>query len=613
MNDLDSLQTLFQDDIITPATSKGKLSSPPTSKSAQQPPASYNMAFMAPAAQLKKAPSISTRKPLIFAAMEAVKSEPELKLSASYPSPPAEDGDLFTLPVKKRMSTISPAPRTNPTYEQLRMPPSDETPDSRPFINGTSVGYTINEPVASSPQFSPATIPMNGNSRQEGMDPSHEKFTSPPSGAQRSLPPGAAPPAPMASRRMSFTPQELAKPLPIPVDYPPPVDPRRRMSTVPHEARSLPTDHRQLPSINVSRRIMTTQMDRQQHRRKPSPEQQKRTSVLDPPFTSHLRHSPHMDSRAITPESRTGTDSTLNHTQTVLPARSASVNGRLATPDRPSSSHRLSMASLLTGRSTPQKSRPEDNSPRASPNPHSHHQKLHKARPTTPISPGTPASGRRPLPPSTPEPAIVGVDLDDDPFARPEGVKLLGPSSRDNSKETVNGGESSSSEREEDKALKPTTPHSPPVTLPKQVPPTPVTPVRRRDQRLDKSDLPPNISAIPLRPDRRSEPFPLDLFVAEPLLLSNLLAYLSFYDWCLLSTLCKTIRKTLLEEEILKEEILERFLKTVGYKRWNGDDGKDPLALTIMVRVPFLSKHYLNLIISIGPTRLHAWSDSSYT
>lgn len=72
-------------------------------------------------------------------------------------------------------------------------------------------------------------------------------------------------------------------------------------------------------------------------------------------------------------------------------------------------------------------------------------------------------------------------------------------------------------------------------------------------------------------------------FLSDPQPLSSLLTFLSFYDWCVLSSLSNEIRTLLVETPALRETVLERFLKTVGYSRWNWDD-PDPLSLSLQVR-----------------------------
>ncbi|KAF5339725.1 hypothetical protein D9611_009086 [Ephemerocybe angulata] len=74
--------------------------------------------------------------------------------------------------------------------------------------------------------------------------------------------------------------------------------------------------------------------------------------------------------------------------------------------------------------------------------------------------------------------------------------------------------------------------------------------------------------------------FPLNRFVSNPQLLTHLLSYLSFYDWCILSSVTREVRVTLVQSPHLREEVLERYLKTVGYARWAWED-REPLSLSL--------------------------------
>lgn len=76
--------------------------------------------------------------------------------------------------------------------------------------------------------------------------------------------------------------------------------------------------------------------------------------------------------------------------------------------------------------------------------------------------------------------------------------------------------------------------------------------------------------------------FPLARFVSNPQLLGNLLSYFSFYDWCILSSVTREVRIILVQSKELREEVLERYLKTVGYARWAWDD-KEPISLSLQV------------------------------
>lgn len=231
---------------------------------------------------------------------------------------------------------------------------------------------------------------------------------------------------------------------------------------------------------------------------------------------------------------------------------------------------------------------------------HHHHRTLHKQRPITPVSPGPPAKKLGPpfeadftaAPP-------VGLALDDDPFAKTEGVKLIKASAKDGSsaKQRTRDDPGASSSSIEGVAIEgaPSVSGDPQyVSPPRQnalgpvTPPSPVSPddyrsarSRRRGEGLEKS-RPSGVSDIPIGRDRPAEPFPLDLYLSDPHLLSSLLAYLSFYDWCILSSVSKRIRLIFIQSNVLKEEVLERYLQTVGYSRWAWDVVEPlPLSLTV--------------------------------
>jgi hypothetical protein len=71
-------------------------------------------------------------------------------------------------------------------------------------------------------------------------------------------------------------------------------------------------------------------------------------------------------------------------------------------------------------------------------------------------------------------------------------------------------------------------------------------------------------------------------FLSDPQLLWALLPFLSFYDWCLVLSLSRVVRHTLVQNPQLRESVLERFLRPVGYARWAWDE-PDPLELSLQV------------------------------
>ena len=244
-----------------------------------------------------------------------------------------------------------------------------------------------------------------------------------------------------------------------------------------------------------------------------------------------------------------------------------------------------------------------------------------KSRPTTPIaSPHKPLFAS-PMPGAPLEPAIqldedtiskAGIPLDDDPFARVEGVTLLRPSNSLKEKEKEKEKESSSngkkhrtkqsssledgSREEEWKNLATVHVESEKASAVVEVvaPPTPTSPEEhrkikktQRDDDDNQTERTPSL-LVDGEDDTEDEPEPVPQytmvqFLSDPQLLSSLLTFLSFYDWCVLSSLSKEIRMLLVRTPVLRETVLERFLKTVGYLRWHWDD-LEPLSLSLQVR-----------------------------
>lgn len=163
---------------------------------------------------------------------------------------------------------------------------------------------------------------------------------------------------------------------------------------------------------------------------------------------------------------------------------------------------------------------------------------------------------------------------------------------------------------EKDMPLAPQSTASPPPAPPAKqhhVPPTPPSPedyararTQRRGNGLDKSraPLPPppithedhetmsqaEIVQQPTEPEEPPEPacYPLISHIADPVLLSNLLCYLAYFEWCQLSAVSKDVRRVVSENRELEELVLERYLRTVGYDRWSWKQ-LEPLQLSLQV------------------------------
>ncbi|KAJ3504892.1 hypothetical protein NLJ89_g7703 [Agrocybe chaxingu] len=177
----------------------------------------------------------------------------------------------------------------------------------------------------------------------------------------------------------------------------------------------------------------------------------------------------------------------------------------------------------------------------------------------------------------------VGIPLDDDPFARVEGVKLLKtatppPAAAKKMKTKGSMKENTESMYEDavdgmDESRKPNN-----VALPL----TPESPEHFRQTKKGlRAPPPPAVEqVIAQKALMPRDPVTVHQFLSNPQVLACLLSFLSFYDWCILSALSKEIRILLVRTPLLREEVLERFLKPVGYSRWSWDD-KEPLSLSL--------------------------------
>jgi hypothetical protein len=77
--------------------------------------------------------------------------------------------------------------------------------------------------------------------------------------------------------------------------------------------------------------------------------------------------------------------------------------------------------------------------------------------------------------------------------------------------------------------------------------------------------------------------YPLELHLLHPQMLRALLQYLSFYDWCILQGVNKSMRSQLNHVKELKEEVIERYLSTIGYARWVWEED-EPLMISLRVK-----------------------------
>ena len=135
-----------------------------------------------------------------------------------------------------------------------------------------------------------------------------------------------------------------------------------------------------------------------------------------------------------------------------------------------------------------------------------------------------------------------------------------------------------------------------------KTPPSPISPddykiarQQRRGQWLEKAPPPAvaDVVAKQLVTDEESEQveeqpreptppptyFPIIAFMSDANLLPLLLSYLSYSEWLALYSANKQIRE-LFQSRILREFVLERYLSTVGYSKWNYE-WAEPLALSL--------------------------------
>ncbi|KAF9455890.1 hypothetical protein BDZ94DRAFT_1315717 [Collybia nuda] len=214
------------------------------------------------------------------------------------------------------------------------------------------------------------------------------------------------------------------------------------------------------------------------------------------------------------------------------------------------------------------------------------HRSPGKPRPITPVT--------RVSPPVV-EDDGVGVPLDDDPFAMVEGVRLLGPTT------TTAGSRAGSPEKDKDGTIKgrrsrgqlprdgasedfhsasegeSLNPSQRGQTSIEALPSTSSTKTARPRTSEGRKVSPPVVSGAD-QTDR------LTAYLGDPHLLASLLSFLSFYEWCMVLSLSREVRYMLVQNAQLREEVLERFLRPVGYVRWGmgiGWEEGDPVSLSL--------------------------------
>ena len=170
---------------------------------------------------------------------------------------------------------------------------------------------------------------------------------------------------------------------------------------------------------------------------------------------------------------------------------------------------------------------------------------------------------------------VLGVPLDDDPFAKVEGVKMLKPTSRPDSPPAADGSRSKS--RDDRKASSAEELNSDTEGRPSPFSLSQVNVNGGEPQTV----APPVISGAEGAQDHFSG------FLSESRLFMLLLEFLSFYDWCMILSLSREIRFMIVQTPNLREAVLERFLKPVVYARWAWNE-LEPLSLSLQVSPDYL-------------------------
>ena len=245
-------------------------------------------------------------------------------------------------------------------------------------------------------------------------------------------------------------------------------------------------------------------------------------------------------------------------------------------------------------------------------------------RPTTPLThktvvrPTTPQTQKSTRPTTTPAniptttPAVVqldedtirnaGIELDEDPFARVEGVRMLKPKkgkARSAESNGVDDGETVDGHEEVESVSSHHHHHRREPTGGVTVSPEDAKRARKEARRLERerererekekekersSEAATDATQEHEEPDElvSSYYFNLARLLSHHHVVRSLLEYMNFYEWCILSSISKEIRILLVQSPPLREEVLERFLKTVGYGRWSWSE-PEPLSLSLQV------------------------------
>ncbi|KAG5644436.1 hypothetical protein DXG03_008531 [Asterophora parasitica] len=203
----------------------------------------------------------------------------------------------------------------------------------------------------------------------------------------------------------------------------------------------------------------------------------------------------------------------------------------------------------------------------------------------------SPAKGR-PLTPSQGQSHAKAIQVqrevlvDEDPFAKVDGVKILGGStSRPPSPGSSLAGGAGRGPRQKLRVeMFSNSGHESRSELARfgsqakvQMPPSPVSLEKARVREVEQEPqtaAPPIIGAGVNGTEDRITPL-----LAMPQLLGTLLGFLSFYEWCMILSLSREIRFMIVQNPALRETVLERFLKTLGYARWTWEH--EPLSISL--------------------------------
>lgn len=211
----------------------------------------------------------------------------------------------------------------------------------------------------------------------------------------------------------------------------------------------------------------------------------------------------------------------------------------------------------------------------------------------------------------------LGVPLDGDPFAKVEGVKMLSPSrpvspATGLGKENLRDAEGISNGRARRPKSTVNQHHHDKegdgVVEVSVATPSPWLPGARNPSKfavtnstshveLTMTRTPPVLFAAEDQKDC------LTAFLGDSSLLGILLEFLSFYEWCTVLSLSRAIRFLLVRNTALRETVLERFLRTVGYSRWVWNDS-DPLSLSLQVCFSAVLLRFLHSTLLSGFTGL---------